>query len=262
MGQSIVRWLAYPDTWDFTDNIEPDAQNPHVSGNGYATSVWDVSPDTWAHHYEIYSTPPSISAAGFSRTNIWDTDASNVVLTCEVTSDGGIGINYALIVNGVDITSGDTQSTPADLSLQISTENLTLTDNTVLLTVTDANGLTNTFSYSIIKEDRDTFTFQRRFQHDLSPTTTGDVILDHGEGFTFEGEGAGEVSLQVPTEGKAKIQSIEVEASEDKEEEIEIAEDMIFKYAVGEGRVHEYQLDLNRFKDILSISSNLKQGGD
>lgn len=28
MNHSIVRWLTVPDTWDFTDDIKPDAENP------------------------------------------------------------------------------------------------------------------------------------------------------------------------------------------------------------------------------------------
>ena len=44
MNHSIVRWLTVPDTWDFTDDIKPDAENPKKdrTGSSFAISLYGM----------------------------------------------------------------------------------------------------------------------------------------------------------------------------------------------------------------------------
>lgn len=203
--------------------------------------------------------PIEIKRITISQTNIWDGETGDIEINFDAEISAEADENtvfyngkYVIYVNS--FTAEGTFHPHERVTSSIPKSVFNLGDNTLSITVIDEEELGNptSFEYNIIKEDRDTFTFERRFQHDLSPTTTGDVQLKAGEGLTVI-EGVGTVSIQIPTEGKAKLKSITVEQDNEGEEVIEIIEDMTYLQEEGGGKIYEYPIDLSRFKDILDI---------
>ena len=69
------------------------------------------------------------------------------------------------------------------------------------------------FEYTITKENRDTFTMNRRMQYDGSHELSDDAKLDPGVGIT----GVGEAIIELKTDGKYKVEDIEATTEEESE---------------------------------------------
>ena len=182
----------------------------------------------------------------FSKTNVWDADA-DLIINFTSSVEG----SYSVSVNGTILEGDNLAEENISVSIPISTFNLG--DNTVTIAISNVGEtVTDTFTYNIIKENRDTFSLQRRLQHDLSPVLTGNATLKIGEGIAVS-EGVGEVVLTLPTLGKARVSGVLVEQENVGEQAFVLTESMTFVQDEGEGKMYEKELNLN-FKDILSIT--------
>lgn len=83
-------------------------------------------------------------------------------------------------------------------------------------------------------------------------SVSGDFKHVEGEGYYLEGQG--EIVLQFDTQGHAKIDHILIESADSGDVATDVTEPMEFLESFTEGDLFEYEIDLNRFKDITSLS--------
>lgn len=255
MNHSIVRWLTVPDTWDFTDDIKPDAENPkkNRTASSFAISIWKEEPDTWKHNYEMLSKPPAIHKINLSKANIWAGEEGLVKISFEVTDEDGEDIQYKVLINDEEaIPLTNFYPTPAQIEASIPITRFNEKENLLELIVIDELGLETHFNYIIKKENRDTFTFKRVFDFKEDYITDENIEVIYGEGLALKEIGTGEVNIEIPTEGKSKISNIVIEGGEDKEEELTIEREMTYLNDLGEGKVYESKL-LTEYSDITDI---------
>jgi hypothetical protein len=182
----------------------------------------------------------------FSSTNIKD---QGITLTATISGAGAL--KYKISVNSFD--TGFTNITPpTTINRSIPANDFILGNNLVTLKVTNLDEtIEELFTYNIIKEDRDTFTYQRRLEHDQSHSLNG-LNLQRGEGIAIEGLGQGSVTVKIPTEGKARVQNI---TSSEVNSGIVVGNleiPMLNLGVVGEYSLREAPID-NSVEDILSI---------
>ena len=187
-----------------------------------------------------------ITEVDFSQTNIKD---QGVNIRAKILGAGAL--KYKIIVNTYD--SGFINITaPTNINRDIPAESFTLGPNLLTLNLSNPDeSEEELFTYSIIKENRDTFSYQRRMEHDRSHTLSG-TVLKHGEGIGLTNLGTGNVTVKIPTEGKGRIQNVSLveENSGIVVGQLEIPKVLVG--TVGDLKLKEAPID-NSVEDILSI---------
>ena len=126
------------------------------------------------------------------------------------TDPAGYEVNasYSVYINSTLLDSGNIL-TPINKTVSIDGSNLDLGNNNLELIINEGKDDESIFTYTVIKEDRDTFTLTDRFQYDKSYQFIDNVSLNTGNGITLSSDlTEGEVIIQVPTEGKYKVTNI------------------------------------------------------
>jgi hypothetical protein len=256
MSQSTVRWLVYSDSWDFTDDIKPSAENPKSKiSKGFSIAKWNTEPDTWGHEFGANASP-SLSNIYISKTNLWVGEKGLINLSCSINDEEKDNIKYKILVNSIKAVELDNFiSTPTDINIDIPIDLFTEEENLLELIVFDEGGGETSFKYNIIKENRDTFIFKRIFDFKEDYITDENIEVIYGRGLTLKEIGRGEVNIEIPTEGKSKISNIVIEGGEDKEEKLTIDNQMIYAKDLRAGRVYESRL-LTEYSDITNIVSD------
>lgn len=185
---------------------------------------------------------PNLSKTQISKTNIWDGETGNIIITTEVSYGEGEDIKYKVIINGVEVKPfSELVTTPTTIVTQVSKDLFEVGDNALKLIVVDTSGGESLFEYNITKEDRDTFTFKRTFDFKEDYITDENIEVIYGEGITLKNIGVGEVNISIPTEGKSTIKSITVEDN-DKQELIEVPLSMDKISVIGEGATYKKKI--------------------
>lgn len=193
-----------------------------------------------------------INNVAISPTNIWGGDGTlNIQASINYTST----VKYYVSVNEYESTI-TTTTPPATISLNIPFSEFNVGNNDLVLTVTnEAETETETFEYNIIKEDRDTFTMLRRLEHDPSHSMTSNTVLKHGQGIGLSGTGIGSIVINVPTDGKSRVQAITPEVDNTGTFEVSRIIQMSIVGNLGDGRLFEKEIDLksDEFSKIIGL---------
>lgn len=185
----------------------------------------------------------------FSETNI-SGDSGNLIIDFDVLElDENLAKklhDYVIELNGQIMQTGIT-SAESRTSVSIPKLAFTLGPSNIKITVTEIANPLDIYSstYIVTKEDRDTFVYNRKFQHDKSPQLIDDVYIKTEEGISIKNNnGSGYVALEIPTIGKASISNIKVLNSEyTKIKDIKKVVDMTFKEDLDSGKVYEIKLN-------------------
>ena len=188
-----------------------------------------------------------IDITEISQTNLWAGDLTgniNIKFNLYYDDESSESVEYTIGANSFTETS--TITTPSIVSVDIPKSNFELGSNVINI---GAGG--EEYNYDIIKEDRDTFTLERRLQHDTSHTLTNTKLI-HGEGIGLTNT-EGSVVIQIPTGGKAKVESVGVNVDADVVSTDELEFNMDYQYGSGTGKVYEKGIDLSKYKTINNI---------
>ena len=193
-----------------------------------------------------------ISKIFFSSTNVWEGDTDNINLTFHIEDEDFEQIKYKFIINGVSINEfSGFITTPITINEVISKSYFTLPNNSFFIIVEDESLNQTVFNYDIITENRDTFTLERRLEYDDSPVLSSAKVVS-GEGITIDNisTGKGEVLIEFPTEGKAKLQSIIIDGNIDEVENVTIEKKMSLIGENSDGKLYEYIIPISKYDTI------------
>lgn len=242
LGYSIVRWLTYPDTWDFVNEKPESAENPFQKEKAYAISIWNTGEDEWEHRS---MEKRIISNITFSQTYIWKDinkitfyNDINVMILDEVVTDTVV---YEITVN--DFKKDGVVATPGRIVVDIPGSVFQDGENLIKFSAhIQGEDKTTNFAYKIIKENRDTFDFERRLEHDLSHELGGSAKVMPGIGIVAVNKQPGSALVDIPTEGKSKVFTVTIDVDEDAVDEKFLQEEMDFVQELEDGKVYEKRL--------------------
>jgi hypothetical protein len=157
---------------------------------------------------------------------------SNILLSKTYIPDGGSTIRvsfrvsdeqtqldakYQIYLNDVLLKENSLTATPYSVN-----ENVFLSTGGILkISLIDSNNVTTDWTYELYDENRDTFTIQRRLEYDTS-TILNNAKIVSGEGVTLDNSNTGELLIEVPTVGKAKLSSIVIDGNTDGQQSLDI----------------------------------------
>jgi len=157
---------------------------------------------------------------------------SNILLSKTYIPDGGSTIRvsfrvsdeqtqldakYQIYLNDVLLKENSLTATPYSVS-----EDVFLSTGGILkISLIDSNNVTTDWTYELYDENRDTFTIQRRLEYDTS-TILNNAKIVSGEGVTLDNSNTGELLIEVPTVGKAKLSSIVIDGNTDGQQSLDI----------------------------------------
>ena len=157
---------------------------------------------------------------------------SNILLSKTYIPDGGSTIRvsfrvsdeqtqldakYQIYLNDVLLKENSLTATPYSVN-----ENVFLSTGGILkISLIDSNNVTTDWTYELYDENRDTFTIQRRLEYDTSTILNNAKIIS-GEGVTLDNSNTGELLIEVPTVGKAKLSSITIDGNTDGQQSLDI----------------------------------------
>lgn len=198
----------------------------------------------------------------FSKTNIDLKNDNFITFEVDIRSvqngnDLQEEVNYLISMN--DFTEDGTITTPHSLLVTIPKAEFNVGNNEFTFEV-EKDNVIEIFNYVIIGENRDTFTLERRFQYDKSIQSSGDFELVNGEGFSLKG--TGEINLQLPTDGKSKVENFIIDSIDDVDDEIEIEKSFQLTAQLEDSELHEVILDLDEFKQLLYVKAEEDDNGD
>lgn len=157
---------------------------------------------------------------------------SNILLSKTYIPDGGSTIRvsfrvsdeqtqldakYQIYLNDVLLKENSLTATPYSVN-----EDVFLSTGGILkISLIDSNNVTTDWTYELYDENRDTFTIQRRLEYDTS-TILNNAKIVSGEGVTLDNSNTGELLIEVPTTGKAKLSSIVIDGNTDGQQSLDI----------------------------------------
>lgn len=196
-----------------------------------------------------------------TREYTFDNEVSYSSFRINITSNNGHGTYSSIGELELFEYSGDIgftlmNPTPQSIDINLDASLFNVGSNTLVMEVNSDELLSERqiLSLTIIKEDRDTFTIERDLVYDGSHILTGDVILDSGNGITINGSGTGEAVIEIPTEGKYKIDSITVDADTESINTFDIEENMDNVTSLNGGLVFEKEIDTNDYEALNKIT--------
>ncbi|GEA16821.1 hypothetical protein E308F_30670 [Moorella sp. E308F] len=202
---------------------------------------------------------------------VWYTDTGTITLSASITHLNNIQIQYRILVNNNQVypTEGYTslQPTPTTIVVTFDKTLLTERENLIELQVQDEYGNKTSWDYTIIKENIDTVTAERRFEFpgEWNQEDNSKISIELGGGLKLV-EGVLNQDYYVTTTnlnhiitlGRSNIINVVVDGSDDIIENVNFIEDMTTPTPLGAGYVSEYDLRLNRFTDINTIAVIIK----
>jgi hypothetical protein len=149
------------------------------------------------------------------------------------------------------------KTTPFNIDLNLDTNKFNVGSNNLIIETLDENdNIFELLNTTITKEDRDTFTMNHNLNYDGSPILTGDTVIDNYKGLTLSNTGKGSAVIEIPTEGKARLQDVlgisDIVESESKTE----VNDMVDQGSLDTGTV--YEKEVNTDLDITDLNINVK----
>lgn len=201
----------------------------------------------------------------FSQTYLWAGNENDIIVSFELENKEGSRIRHKVLVNDVEVVPlSDYYVAGETIQITVPKESFTnIGENRLKLIIIDEQENEKLFEYDIIKEDRDTFIMKRRLERDLSPEITENVKLEAGIGYKVNDSEPGDLVVQIPTEGKAKIKDLFVDADEDAFEDVILMDDMTLTEENEEGKMYEYEIDLAKtHRNIKKIDILEKEGND
>ena len=200
-----------------------------------------------------------------SRTEVFNLNTGTIEFKFEVEAKEGETFKYVDIeITLNEFTHTETvQLTPKEFTVNLPISELNMGNNTLSLQVNDTDfpHSPETWSYEIVKEDRNTFSLARRFEHSTQWGLTGAVKFNSGEGYTLNrnigqlGNITGEALIEIPTTGKSKIDELLIaSATEDQVVPEDIELNMNYSRELEDG-FKEYKRTIKKsdFNNINSI---------
>ncbi len=240
------------------------------------TSVWKdagtgTDPDGSIANIGVYGGPfawsfPQIKNQELIPSTIWYTDTGTITLSATITHSDNRQIQYKVLVNNNQVYPAEgytpLQPTPATITVTFDKAFLNERENLIKLEVQDEYGTKTSWDYTIIKEDIDTITAERRFEfpEEWNQEDSSKVSIELGEGLRLV-EGVLNQDYYITTTnlnhimtlGRSNIINVVVDGSDDIVENVDFEEDMTAPTPLGEGYMSEYDLRLDRFTDINRI---------
>ena len=183
------------------------------------------STDSTSTYIKTFIPKVNLNIDNISSSEVFNNDNCNIVFDIEA-SGYEVYSTYCVYIND-NLTEEREITTPENVSLTINGSDLSTGNNTLDIYIDEGTENEKSFTYTLIKEDRDTFTITDRFQYDKSYEFTGDVKLDTDNYITLANNtGEGEVIINIPTEGKYKITNVSITSSGEKEETSSFSDSM------------------------------------
>lgn len=214
----------------------------------------------------------SLVSADINDSRVWYKDRGNITATFLITVQEGNGyiIESKLITQSgkeIVIHERDIEARyQSSVSLLIDRSLVELSTNRLEITITDildgVEGESETYSYTIIGEDRDTFSINRSFEFRSEWLLYGNMSLSNTDGAqvnTLNSKGLAGIAvnkLAIEMDGRSSIYKITVDADEDTAGD----SSRNYKYDTysdrGDNIVTTYNLgDINIFNNIKGIRS-------
>jgi hypothetical protein len=194
---------------------------------------------------------------------IIDNEIKNIQVNLGIDATHGNTVNYKIILNDTQIYpstgfSTNTISLPNTLSYVLTSDLLNLGDNTISIQIKNETGLIEEFGdYIIRKENRDTTAMQRNIYNPLEWNTESLVKIDlNGAKLSSYGNNTliTTDNTNFNTIGKRTISSIQIVGNGDSSGNYTYTDNYTNKRALGSGYVSDYELRLNRWTTVNSIS--------
>lgn len=197
--------------------------------------------------------------------NIWFTETGEITVDLNIsdTNEPDKKLGYNVILNGNKIFPTDPEitdyiSNPVNVTLAFDKELLNMGDNKLEITIEKEEGSNATLKYTLSKEDRDAISISRDvvFESEWDKTNTNHTL----EGLTLDlkirqGHATTNDYSKINTTGKANINSVEVEDSEDIIQEVYFEDKMSEVSELDSGKQWEYIVDHGQYNNMRSIST-------
>ena len=149
-----------------------------------------------------------------STTTPWISDQS-IDISISVTHESNQQVYYKVFVNNAEIMLSDTYVTPAEINIIIPVNYFNIGENQLVVVLIDENGIYKFVRISIIRENENTYSFVRRFNHKEGYITSENIEVIENHGIALKTPGTEFVTVDLPTIHKSKIESVSADCISD-----------------------------------------------
>jgi hypothetical protein len=223
----------------------------------YLAYKYNIPISTYAYPKQI----GEFETVDIYSSNLWYELTQTVVFTGKFKHYLNKNIKYMAKINNDIISSSDFVSPSTYImNFQVDYTKLNIGSNTLTIYILDVDGSDSTFTFNIIKENRDTNSMNRSTLYSSEwGLDNSNIKFDVENGITLQGYGQNIATTNnyshINTKGKAKIVSVTIDGKDDITETPNYIRDMINYQTVDTGIVWVQDLEINKYKNVNSITA-------